>query len=127
MTAAAQSAYRCCFETYESLEDVRKKQTLPLKPQYLEAFDNDIKRMLQEKSKVLRWVVDKVPFLREIESSCTEFVGYLKDIFPAYKSVKAACSIVNELSNLEKLKTETSSDCKKATLCNQVKQCRKVR
>ena len=86
MTAADESAYRCCFETCESLEDNKKKQTLPLKAKYLEAFDNDIKRMLQEKSKVLRWVVDKVLFLRAIESFRTECVGYWKDIFRAYES-----------------------------------------
>ena len=34
-----------------------------MKPRYLEAFDNDTKRMLEEKSEVLRWVVDKVPIL----------------------------------------------------------------
>ena len=49
--------------------------------------------MLKEKSKVLRWVVDKEPFLRDIKIFRTEFVGYWKDIFREYNSVKAACQI----------------------------------
>ena len=59
----AESAYRGFFETYDNLEANKKRQRLLLKPKYLEAFDNDTKRMLEEKSKVLERVVDKVPFL----------------------------------------------------------------
>ena len=62
-TMTAKSAYRVFFETYEKLEANRKHQKLLLKPKYLEAFDNDTKRKLEEKSKYLRWVVDEVPFL----------------------------------------------------------------
>ena len=77
--------------------------------------------MLEEKRKVLRWVNDNVPFLRDIESFGTDFVSYWKDTFRGYKSVKAACPILSELSNLEKkLKTENSSDPIKQTLCNQI-------
>ena len=70
--------------------------------------------MLEEKSKILRWVVDKVPFLGDIESFCTEFVGYFEDIFLEYKTVEADNPIPNEQSSLEKkLKTENSSDSEK--------------
>ena len=62
-----EGAYRCFFETYDNLEDNRQQQRLLLKPKYFESFDNDTKRMLEEKRKVLRWVVDKVPDLRGIE------------------------------------------------------------
>ena len=51
----------------------------------------------------------------------TEFFSHWKDIFRAYKSLKAAAPIFCELTNLEnKLKTEISSDSEKQTLCNQV-------
>ena len=70
--------------------------------------------MLEEKSKVLRSVVDKVPFLRDIEMCHTDFSGYCEDTFQAYKTVKATHPIFSELTNLEnKLKTGISSDSKK--------------
>ena len=116
----AESAYRVFFETYDNLEANRKQQRLLSKPKYLEAFDNDIKRML-ENVKDLRWVVDKVPFLRDIERFRKEFVGYCEDTFRAYKTVKTAHPIESELSILEeKLKTENVSDSEKQTLCNHV-------
>ena len=62
--------------------------------------------MLEEKSEFLRWVVDKVPFLRDIERFRTAFIGYCEDKLPAHKTVKAAQPISSELSSLEKLKTE---------------------
>ena len=63
--------------------------------------------MLEEKSKILRRLVDQVPFLRDRENFRIEFVGYWKDIFRGYKSVEAACLILSKLTNLEKkFKTE---------------------
>ena len=122
-TMNAKSAYRGFVETYDNLEANKRQKMLLLKPKYRESFDNDTKRMLEEKSKVLRWVVDKVPFLRVIEILRTEFFSYWKDIFRGYKSVKSACPILSEPTNLEKkLKTENSSDSEKQTLCNQVEQ-----
>ena len=53
-TMTAEGAYRCFFETYDNLEDNRQQQRLLLKPKYFESFDNDTKRMLEEKRKVLR-------------------------------------------------------------------------
>ena len=77
--------------------------------------------MLEEMSKVLRSVVDKVPFLRDIEMLRTEFSDYCQDTFRSYKTVNAAHPIFSELTNLEnKLKTEISSDSEKQILCNQV-------
>ena len=117
----AEKAYRVFFETYDNLEAIRKQQRLLLKPKYIESFGNNTKRRLEEKSKDLRSVVYKVPFLRDIEKFGTEFVGFCEDTLRAYKTVKAAHPISRELSSLEeKLKTENLSDSKKQTLCNQV-------
>ena len=49
-TMTADGAYRCFFETYDNLEDNRQQLWLPLKPKCFENFDNDTKRMLEEKS-----------------------------------------------------------------------------
>ena len=51
-TMTAEDAYRCFFETYDNLEDNRRQQRLLSKPKYFENFDNDTKRMLEEKRKV---------------------------------------------------------------------------
>ena len=65
---SAERAYQYFLETYDDLEENRKQQRLLLKPKYFEIFDSDTKRILEEKSKVLRWVVEEVPFLRDIEN-----------------------------------------------------------
>ena len=120
-TMTAECAYRDFFETYDNLESNRTQQRLLLKPKYLEGFDNDTKRMLEENSKNLRWVVDKVSFLRDIEKFRTEIVGFCEDTIRTHKTVKAAHSIQSEISSLEeKLKIENLSDSEKETLCNQV-------
>ena len=81
-TMTTEGAYRCFFETYDNLEDNRQQL---LKPKYCESFDNDTKRMLEEKSKVLRWVIDKVPDLRDIEECRALVVDYRKDTLRVYK------------------------------------------
>ena len=119
MTAG--SAYGVFFETCDKLEANRKHQRLLLKPKYLEVFDNDTTRKLEEKSKDLRWIVDQIQFLRDIENFCTEFVGYCEDTFRAYKFGKTAQPIESEVSSLEeKLRAETLSDSERQTLCNQM-------
>ena len=95
------------------IRDYREQQRLLLKPKCLEIFDSENKFMLEEKSKNLRWVVGKVPFLRDIEIFRTELFGCWKRTFRACKSVKTVVSILSELSNLDNhLKTENFSDSK---------------
>ena len=81
----AESAYRCFFETYDNLEDNQQQQRLLLKPKVFESFDNETKRMLDEKSKDLRWVVDKVPDLQDIEDCRAVVVYYRKDTLREHK------------------------------------------
>ena len=71
----------------------------------------------------MRWVVEKVRFLRDIEICRTEFVDCRKDTLRAYKLLEAHKQIYNELSKLEKkLKAENLSDSEKQTLCNQMEE-----
>ena len=120
----AESAQRCFFETYDNLEDNRQQQRLLLKPNYLEAFKNDINRRLEQKSKFFVVENDELPLLRDTENFRTKFLGCWKNIFQAFKSLKAVVPILSELSNLEKkLKTENLSDSKKEqSMCNEFKQ-----
>ena len=119
-TITAEGAYRCFFETYDNLDDNRKQQRLLLKPKFFENFDNDTKRMLEEKSKVLRWVVDKVPDLQDIEKCRAVVVDNRKDTLRTYKLLEYSVPIENELLSLEKkLKAENLSNSEKQILCNQ--------
>ena len=119
-TMTAEGAYRCFFETYDNLEANRQQQRLLLKSKYFEKFDNDTKRMLEEKSKVLRWVVGKVPDLRDIEDCCEVIVDYRKNTLRGYKLLEDFVPIEDELLNLEQnLKAENLSDSEKQILCNQ--------
>ena len=119
-TMTAEGAYRCFFETYDNLEDNRHQQRLLLKPKYFESFDNDTKRMLEEKTKVLRWVVDKISDLRFFENGRAVVVDYWKDTLRVCKLLGDYVPIENELSELEKkLKVEDSSEPEKQILCDQ--------
>ena len=116
----AEDAHQCFFEKYDNLEDNQQQQSLLLKPKHFENFDNDIKRMLEEKSKVLRWVVDKVPDLRDIEDCRAVVFDYRKDTLRGHKLLEDSVPIEKELLKLEKkLKAENLSDCEKQILCNQ--------
>ena len=119
-TVTAEGAYRCFFETCDNLEDNRQQQRLLSKPKSFESFDNDTKRMLEEKRKVLRWVVDKVPDLRGIEDCRAIVVDYRKDTLREYKLLGDYVPIANELLELEeKLKAENLSESEKQILCDQ--------
>ena len=119
-TMSAEGAYRCFFETYDNLEDNRQQQSLLLKPKHFESFDNETKRMLEEKSKVLPWVVDKIPDLQDIEDCCAVVVDYRKDTLRWYNILEDSVPIENELVEFEKkLKSENLSDSEKQILCDQ--------
>ena len=119
-TMTAEGAYRCFFETYDNFEDNRQQQRLLLKPKFFESFENDTKRMLEEKRKVLRWVVDKVSDLRDIENCRAIVFDYRKDTLRLYKLFGDYVSIKNELLELEeKLKAENLSEFEKQILCDQ--------
>ena len=116
----AEGAYWCFFETYENLEDNRQQQRGLLKPKYFESFENDTKRMLEGKRKVLRWVVDKVPDLRGVEDCRVIVVDYRKDTLREYKLLGDYVPIANELLELEeKLKAENLSESEKQIVCDQ--------
>ena len=121
-TMTAEGAYRCFFQTYDNLEDNWQQQRLLLNTKYFESFENDTKRMLEEKRKVLRWVVDKVPDLRDIENCRAIVFDYRKDTLRLYKLLGDYVSIKNELLELEeKLKAENLSESEKQIQCYQAK------
>ena len=76
--------------------------------------------MLEENSKVLRWVVDKIPDLQDIEDCRAAVVDYRKDTLRWCNILEDSVPIENELVELEKkLKSENLSDSEKQILCDQ--------
>ena len=76
--------------------------------------------MLEEKSKVLRWVVDKVPDLPDIEDCRAVVVDYRKETLRWYKLLEDSVPIENDLLELEKkLKAEILSESEKQIMCGQ--------
>ena len=79
--------------------------------------------MLEEESKVLRWVVDKIPDLQDIEDCHEIVVDYRKNTLRWYNLLEDSVPIENELVDLEKkLKSENLSDSEKQILCDQAEQ-----
>ena len=68
----------------------------------------------------MRWVVDKVPDLRDIEDCGAVVVDYRKNTLRWYKLLEDSVPIENELLELEKkLKSENLCDSEKQILCDQ--------
>ena len=76
--------------------------------------------MLEEKKRVLSWVVDKVPDLRDIEDWRAIVVDYRKNALRGYKLAEDSVLIEDELLELKKkLKAENLSESEKQILCDQ--------
>ena len=71
-TVSTEGSYQWFFESYDELEENRQQQKITIKTRFFENFDSDKKCILEEMSKILRWVVEKVPFLGDIERFRTE-------------------------------------------------------
>ena len=68
----------------------------------------------------MRWVVDKIPDLQDIEDCRAVVVDYRKDTLRWYNILEDSVPIENELIELEKkLKSENLSDSEKQILCDQ--------
>ena len=59
-------AYKCFYETFDQLEENRSNQMKLFNPKYQEPFASDTKRMLDEKRKILSWLLKEVPDLDDI-------------------------------------------------------------
>ena len=118
---SAESAHQGFFETYNNLEANRMQQKLLLEPKFLEVSHNVIKRILEEKWQSFETGIWQSTISPRHQKFPHKICRLLEKQIRGYKSVKAACPILSELSNLEKkLKTENSSDSEKQTLCNRV-------
>ena len=113
-TVSAERANQYFFENSVELVKNRQQQRLLLKPKFFENFDNNVKRVLEGKSKLLRWVADKLPILREIEKFRTKINDCRKNTLRIYKLDEVSVSSIScKWSTLEKnLKAESLTDSK---------------
>ena len=98
------------------IKDNRQQQRLLLKTLraaavtvmvFFEHFDNYTQLTLEEKSKVLRWVFERVPHLLDNKKIRTTVVAYRKDTFQGYTLGETALLDDNGKLILErKLKAE---------------------
>ena len=59
-------AYKRFYETFDRLEENWRDQMKLLKAKYQDPFASDTKRMLDEKRKILSWLLKEVPDLDDI-------------------------------------------------------------
>ncbi len=90
-------AYKCFYETFDQLEENRSNQMELLKPKYQDPFASDTKRMLEEKKKILSWLLKEVPDLREIVNCRSQVIDYRADTLRCYAIHKRICAINKEI------------------------------
>ena len=82
-------AYKCFYETFDRLAENWSDQLELLKPKYQDPFASDTKRMLEEKKKVLSWLLNKVPDLREIVNCRNLVSDYRANTLQYYEICKS--------------------------------------
>ena len=71
-------AYKRFNETFGRLEENWSDQRKLLKAKYQDPFASDTKRMLDEKKKILSWLLNDVPDLREIVKRRNQVSDYVQ-------------------------------------------------
>ena len=90
---------------------------------YFEIFDSETKRTFEEKSKVLRCVVEKMPCLRDIESLRTDVFDCRKDTLRLYTMLKKGEQFYEEVAKLgEELGSENLDDPRRQALRSKLEQ-----
>ena len=90
-------AYKCFYETFDQLEENRSNQMELLKPKYQEPFASDTKRMLDEKRKILSWLLKEVPDLDDIVYGRSQVSDYRANTLQYYEICKRIYATHEEL------------------------------
>ena len=72
-------AYKRFYETFDRLEENWRDQMKLLKAKYQDPFASDTKRMLDEKRKILSWLLKEVPDLDDIVYGRSKVSNYRED------------------------------------------------
>ena len=113
-------AYKCFYETFDRLDENRSNQMELLKPKYQDPFASDTKRMLGEKKKILSWLLNKVPDLREIVNCRSQVIDYRADTLRFYAIHKRLCAITEEMKKLVTQLESSEDSSEKSTLCREM-------
>ena len=113
-------AYKCFYETFDRLAENRSDQLELLKPKYQDPYASDTKRMLEEKKKVLSWLLNKVPELRDIVSLRSQVSDYRANTLKCFKLCKTVCDNEEESKKLIKQLESSEESSEKTTLCSKL-------
>ena len=113
-------AYKCFYETFDRLAENRSDQLELLKPKYQDPFASDTKRMLEEKKKVLSWVLKDVPDLREIVNLRSVVNDYRANTLQCFELCKKVNDNEEESKKLIKQLESSEDSSEKTTLCSKL-------
>ena len=101
-TMTGTQAYKYFYETFDQLEENRSNQMKLLNPKYQEPFASDTKRMLDEKRKILSWLLKEVPDLDDIVYGRSQVSDYRANTLRYYEMCKRIHAAHEELDKLLK-------------------------
>ena len=115
-------AYKYFYETFDQLEENRSNQMKLLNPKYQQPFASDTKRMLDEKKKILSWLLKEVPDLREIVNCRSQVIDYRADTLRFYEIHKRLFAITEEMKKLVTQLESSEDSSEKSTLCRELEE-----
>ena len=113
-------AYKCFYETFDRLAENRSDQLELLKPKYQDPFASDTKRMLDEKRKILSWLLKEVPDLDDIVSGRSQVSDYRANTLQYYETLKRINASIEEGGKLIRQLEKSENSSEKASLCNKL-------
>ena len=109
-------AYKRFYETFDRLEENWSDQMKLLKSKYQDHFASDTKRMLDEKKKILSWLLKEVPDLRETVYGRNRVIDYRANTLQYYEILKRINASTEELDKLIKHLKSSEGSSEKASL-----------
>ena len=91
-----------------------------LKAKYQDPFASDTKRMLDEKRKILSWLLEEVPDLDDIVYGRSKVSNYREDTLRYYELCKMVSANTDEENNLLKQLESSDDSSEKPTLCSKL-------
>ena len=117
-TSTGIQAYKCFYETFDRLAENRSDQLELLKPKYQDPFASDTKRMLEEKKKILSWLLNKVPDLPLIVNLRSRVSDYRANTLRYYEIWNMIETNTKEQDKLIKQLNSSENSSEKASLCS---------
>ena len=113
-------AYKYFYEIFGQLEENRSNQMEILKPKYQDPFASDTKRMLEEKKKILSWLLKEVPDLDDIVYGRSQVSDYRANTLQYYETLKKINASIEEGGKLIRQLEKSENSSEKASLCSKL-------